>query len=280
MKSLKSEGKNNLNNYDLSTLAKYLRRDIIEISYIKKAHHIGSELSCIDILTILYFKVMNFNPKIKNKNYRDFFLLSKGHAALALYVTLCKKGFFSKNYLDKEFLNNGGKLGGHPDYNTSLGIEYSSGSLGHGISVGAGIALAKKKDKIPGNVYVLIGDGECNEGMIWEAILFGSSFNLDNLTVIVDFNNLQGLGKSNKIIGLDPLSKKFESFGWHTIETDGHNFEQLNKAFSKKIKNKPKIIIAKTIKGKGLISMQNKLSSHYETISSEAIFKKYLNEIK
>jgi transketolase len=280
MKSLKSEGKNNLNNYDLSTLAKYLRRDIIEISYIKKAHHIGSELSCIDILTILYFKVMNFNPKIKNKNYRDFFLLSKGHAALALYVTLCKKGFFSKNYLDKEFLNNGGKLGGHPDYNTSLGIEYSSGSLGHGISVGAGIALAKKKDKIPGNVYVLIGDGECNEGMIWEAILFGSSFNLDNLTVIVDFNNLQGLGKSNKIIGLDPLSKKFESFGWHTIETNGHNFEQLNKAFSKKIKNKPKIIIAKTIKGKGLISMQNKLSSHYETISSEAIFKKYLNEIK
>ena len=147
MKSLKSEGKNNLNNYDLSTLAKYLRRDIIEISYIKKAHHIGSELSCIDILTILYFKVMNFNPKIKNKNYRDFFLLSKGHAALALYVTLCKKGFFSKNYLDKEFLNNGGKLGGHPDYNTSLGIEYSSGSLGHGISVGAGIALAKKKIK-------------------------------------------------------------------------------------------------------------------------------------
>ena len=279
MKKLKLENNRRLNDVDLGILAKYLRKEIIEISYFKKAHHIGSELSCIDILTILYFNIMNFNVKIKNKKYRDFFLLSKGHAALALYVTLCKKGFFSKEFLNKEFLNDGGKLGGHPDYNTSLGIEYSSGSLGHGISVGAGIALAKKRDKIPGNVYVMIGDGECNEGMIWEAILLGSSFKLDNLTVIVDFNNLQGLGNSNKIIKLDPLSKKFESFGWQTIEVDGHNFKELNLAFTKNNKNKPKIIIAKTVKGKGLLSMENKLSSHYETIPNITRLNKYLNEI-
>ena len=264
----------------LEKITKELRKEIIRISYIKKAHHIGSELSCIDILVILYFSIMNIKPSIKNKRFRDFFLLSKGHAALALYVVLCKKGFFSKEFLDQEFLVDGGILGGHPDYNPSLGIEFSSGSLGHGLSVGAGIALAKKRDNIPGNVYVLLGDGECNEGMIWEAIMFGSSFKLNNLTAIIDYNNLQGLGKSNKIINLEPLDKKFKSFGWDAIKVDGHNFNELKKALTKKNINKPKIIIAKTVKGMGISSMQNKLSSHYQTINSELQFEKFLKELK
>jgi len=263
----------------LEKLSKDLRKEIVDISYRKKAHHIGSELSCIDILVVLYFSIMNIKPSNKNKQNRDFFLLSKGHAALSLYVTLCKKKFFTKKFLYKEFLENGGRLGGHPDLNTSLGIDFSSGSLGHGLSIGCGIALSKKKDKSPDSVYVLLGDGECNEGMVWESIMFASSFKLNNLTAIIDYNNLQGLDFSNKVIDLEPLNDKFESFGWDVYIVDGHNISELQKIFKKRNK-KPKVIIAKTIKGKGLMSMENKLSSHYEIIDSETKYEKLIKELK
>ena len=263
---------------DLNKISFFLRKKIIEISYQAKAHHIGSELSCIDILVALYFNIMNINAKTPNDKNRDFFILSKGHAALALYVTLMKKGFFSENYLKKEFLSDGGALGGHPDKNTQLGIEVSSGSLGHGLSIGAGIALANKKDSSPGKVFVLLGDGECNEGMVWEALLFASHHRLNNLMAIIDYNKLQGFGSTKDILNLDPLKEKLESFGWNTKEVNGHDIKAIINT-SKELfeeKSKPSLLIANTIKGKGIQSMENKFESHYEVLDE----KKYLDIIK
>ena len=167
---------------NLIKISSQLRKKIVEISYHSKAHHIGSAMSCIDILAALYFNIMNISPKNPKKKSRDYFIMSKGHAVLALYVTLMKRGFFSETFLKKNFITNGGKLGGHPDKNLNLGIEISSGSLGYGISVGSGIALSLKKDKKKNKVYVLLGDGELNEGMIWEAALFASHNKLNNLS--------------------------------------------------------------------------------------------------
>ena len=263
---------------ELNKIAFYLRKKIIEISYQTKAHHIGSELSCIDILVALYFSIMNINVSDPQDKNRDFFILSKGHAALALYVTLMKKGFFSEDYLKKEFLSDGGTLGGHPDMNNQLGIEISSGSLGHGLSVGAGIALAKKKDRNKGKAFVLLGDGECNEGMVWEALLFASHHKLDNLMAIVDYNKLQGFGSTRDVLNLDPLKKKFESFGWTTQEVNGHDIKSIINVSKElfKEKHKPNLLIANTIKGKGVNSMENRLESHYEVLDEE----KYLDIIK
>ena len=263
---------------DLNKISFFLRKKIIEISYKTKAHHIGSELSCIDILVALYFSVMNINASTPPDKNRDFFILSKGHAALALYVTLMKKGFFSEDYLKKEFLSDGGKLGGHPDMNQKLGIEISSGSLGHGLSVGAGIALANKKDGNQGKAFVLLGDGECNEGMVWEAILFASHQKLDNLMAIIDYNKLQGFGSTRDVLNLDPLKKKFESFGWTTQEVNGHDIKSIINVSKElfKEKHKPNLLIANTIKGKGVNSMENRLESHYEVLDEE----KYLDIIK
>ena len=269
---------NSSQNNELEKISFFLRKKIIEISYQAKAHHIGSELSCIDILVALYFNIMNINAKTPNDKNRDFFILSKGHAALALYVTLMKKGFFSENYLKKEFLSDGGALGGHPDKNNQLGIEVSSGSLGHGLSIGAGIALANKKDSSPGKVFVLLGDGECNEGMVWEALLFASHHRLNNLMAIIDYNKLQGFGSTKDILNLDPLKEKLESFGWNTKEVNGHDIKSIINT-SKELfeeKNKPSLLIANTIKGKGIQSMENKFESHYEVLDE----KKYLDIIK
>jgi len=269
---------NSSQNNELEKISFFLRKKIIEISYQAKAHHIGSELSCIDILVALYFNIMNINAKTPNDKNRDFFILSKGHAALALYVTLMKKGFFSENYLKKEFLSDGGALGGHPDKNTQLGIEVSSGSLGHGLSIGAGIALANKKDSSPGKVFVLLGDGECNEGMVWEALLFASHHRLNNLMAIIDYNKLQGFGSTKDILNLDPLKEKLESFGWNTKEVNGHDIKAIINT-SKELfeeKSKPSLLIANTIKGKGIQSMENKFESHYEVLDE----KKYLDIIK
>ena len=267
------------NNIDkLNKISFLLRKKIIDISYQTKAHHIGSELSCIDILVALYYEIMNIDPNEPTKKVRDFFILSKGHAALALYVTLMNRGFFSENYLIKEFISDGGKLGGHPDKNIPLGIEISTGSLGHGLSIGAGIALANKKDKNPSKTFVLLGDGECNEGMIWEASLFASHQKLDNLIAIIDYNKLQGFGSTTEILDLYPLKEKFQSFGWNTQEVNGHDISSIinttNKMFAEK--NKPNLIIANTIKGKGIASMENKFESHYEVLDKT----KYLEIIK
>ena len=267
-----------MKNNELKEIALNLRKKIIEISYISKAHHIGSELSCIDILVSLYFKIMNVYPKEPNHQNRDYFILSKGHAALALYVTLMQKGFFSENFLKKEFLSDGGQLGGHPDKDLEKGIEISSGSLGQGLAIGAGIALTNKKDNKKNKTYVLLGDGECNEGMIWETALFAAHQKLDNLLAIIDYNKLQGLGSTTKIVGLEPLKEKFESFGWNTVVVNGHDIQSIVTTMEKIFlqKNKPNLLIANTVKGKGVPFMENRFESHYEVLDK----KKYQEAIE
>ena len=268
----------NQQNMELEEIALNLRKKIIEISYLSKSHHIGSELSCIDILVSLYFKIMKIEPKKPTHKDRDYFILSKGHAALALYVTLMQKGFFSENFLKKEFLSNGGQLGGHPDMNLDKGIEISSGSLGQGLAIAAGITLANKKDNKKNRTFVLLGDGECNEGMIWEAALFASHQKLNNLIAIIDYNKLQGFGSTTEIMDLEPFKEKFESFGWNTMLVDGHDIQSIITAIEKIFlcKNKPNVLIANTVKGKGITFMENKFESHYEVLDA----KKYQEIIK
>jgi transketolase len=264
---------------NLLNLSAILKKEIIEISYIKKAHHIGSCLSCIDIMVALFFGTMNFSSKNKGKK-NDFFIMSKGHAALSYYLVLMKKKFFSKSYLLKNYFENDGSLGGHPDRFKKLGIDYCSGSLGHGISVGCGVALSYLKDNKKNKVFVLVGDGECNEGMIWEAMLFASHQNLYNLCVIVDYNKLQGFGSTTSILNLSSLKEKAQSFKWNVLETNGHDIhsiiKKINRLFLKK--NKPNLIIANTIKGKGISFMENRFESHYQVLDKNTYLKS-LNEI-
>ena len=212
----------------LENKSRILRRDIISISYKKKTHHIGSCLSCVEILIFIFFNFLKINKSQKNGN--DFFILSKGHAALSYYIILKMKNFFSHKFLLKNYITNGGLLGGHPDRNTKLGIDYCSGSLGNGLSVGCGVALSYLKDKIRKKVLIVLGDGECNEGMIWESALFAGHHKLDNLFLILDYNKLQGFGSTDKILNLEPLKSKFVSFNWNVIQTDGHDISKILKS--------------------------------------------------
>ena len=267
----------NININNLSKISLLLKKKIIDISYAKKAHHIGSCLSCMDILVALFFGVMKH--KKKNSNHKnDFFILSKGHAALAYYLILMKKKFFSEKYLIKNYLENNGTLGGHPDRNKKLGIDYCSGSLGHGISVACGVALSNLKDKKKNKVFVLMGDGECNEGMVWEAMLFAGHQKLHNLFVVIDYNKLQGFGRTTDILNLSSLKKKIKSFEWNVLEADGHNIGNIIKQAKKMISiaNKPSLIIANTVKGKGISFMENRFESHYLVLNS----KNYLESLK
>jgi len=265
----------------LETIAYDLRKMIIKVSYQAKAHHIGSALSCIDILTVLYFYTMNLNIKDPSHPDRDWFILSKGHAALAQYVALVKRGFFNESILKSEFLTDGGILGGHPDRSIKHGIEMSSGSLGHGLSIGAGVALAAKKDNRNNRSFILLGDGECNEGMVWEAAMFASHHKLDNLIAIVDYNKLQGLGTTSDILNLNSLLEKFCSFGWNVKEINGNNINEIIKAMNSLPykKDMPSMIIANTIKGKGIPSLENKLHSHYEVLTKER-YKQTIKELE
>ncbi len=258
---------------ELYKISNKLRKKIIEISFKNKAHHIGSELSCIDILTSLFYNYINLhNDDIFDKN-SDIFIMSKGHAALAYYVVLAEKKFFTYEELEKNFLSNSGKLGGHPDYKAMNAIQVNSGSLGYGVSIGAGFALIAKKNNSNRKTFVLLGDGECNEGSIWESILFASHNELSNLIIVIDKNKLQGLGDTKTVMNMKSMDKKFESFGCDVFNINGHNFEDIDKAFSQSISksqnNLPKVILSSTIKGKGIKSMEGKLSSHYETLTKE-----------
>lgn len=260
------------NTSKLINISDNIRKKIIEISYKKKAHHIGSCLSCVEIMTVLFFQIMKFSKKKIKQN--DFFILSKGHAALIYYLVLVQKNFFSEKYLLKNFLSNNGTLGGHPDRNKKLGIDYCSGSLGHGISVGCGVAFSNLKEKKRNKVFVLIGDGECNEGMVWESFLFAGHHKLHNLFVVIDYNKLQGFGSTNNILNLSSLKKKVKSFNWNVYEADGHNIKDLISKSNKLIlkKNKPNLIIANTIKGKGISFMENKFESHYQVLNKKEFF--------
>ncbi len=246
---------------------KNIKKSILHMVHHSKSSHVGSCLSIADILYTLYFKVLNIDPGNPQKCDRDKFILSKGHGSAALYATLAERGFFPKDYLSRFYID-GGILPGHVDMTVVPGLETSSGSLGHGLSTGVGMAIANRQTNNPGRIYVLLGDGECNEGSVWEAAMLASHLRLVNLTAIVDFNKLQGFGRTHEIINQENLAERWRAFGWETYEVDGHNIYDLEAAFNK-AQSGPKILIAHTIKGKGVSFMEDRLEWHYKSPNDE-----------
>jgi transketolase len=251
-------------------ITKSIRRHVVQMAHTSCASHTGSALSIVDILSILYFRVMRIDPKNPSALDRDRFILSKGHASAALYATLAEKGFFDKKKLNS-FYQDGGELPGHVDYTAVPGIEASAGSLGHGLSLGAGMALAQRMLKSDSKIFVLVGDGEMNEGSVWEAIQFIPHQRLTNLTLIIDDNKYQGYGPSKLVLDLTSLSQKLMTFGWNVICINGHNHEELEKALRQKHTNMPTAIIADTIKGKGVSYMENQFVWHYKSPNHEQL---------
>ena len=247
----------------LKEKAKEIRKSIVSMITEAKSGHPGGSLSATDILTALYFSEMNVDPANPKMEGRDRFVLSKGHAAPAIYATLSEKGYFSKDEL-MTLRKFGSRLQGHPDMKKLPGIEISTGSLGQGLSVANGMALNAKIFDENYRTYVVLGDGEIQEGQIWEAAMTAAHYKLDNLCAFLDSNNLQIDGNVSEIMGVEPLDKKWEAFGWNVIKIDGHDFEQILSALDKarKCKGKPTMIIAKTIKGKGVSFMENVCGFH------------------
>jgi len=241
-------------------ISKKLRLDVIEMSYQAQAAHLASSLSCIDILAVLYSSILKIDTNNFDQPDRDRFILSKGHAATALYAALAWKGIIDHKVL-KTYGKKGSLLEEHPSPKQK-GVEAATGSLGHGLSIANGMALASKINSLNYNVYVLMSDGECNEGSVWEASMFASQHKFNNLTAIIDYNKWQATGRSQEILNLGPLSKKWSSFGWDAVELDGHDHQSLFDELSKKNKEKPRIIIAHTIKGKGISFMEGRSEWH------------------
>ena len=252
-----------MNKQELEKIANTIRKETISMIYNAKSGHPGGALSAIDIFTYLYFQEMNVEPSNPKKEDRDRFVLSKGHTVPGLYAVLAEKGYFPKETL-MTYRKMGTILQGHPDIKKTPGIDMSTGSLGQGISAAVGMAFGAKAKNQDFRVYTMVGDGEIDEGQVWEAAMFAAHRNLDNLCVIVDNNGLQLDGTIEEIIGATPLDKKFEAFGFHVLEADGHDFDSLKAAFDKarEVKGKPTVIIAKTVKGKGVSYMENNVAWH------------------
>jgi len=248
---------------DLEKMAKQLRRHVITMIAAAGSGHPGGSLSAADIVTALYFKVMCHDPKSPQWPDRDRFVLSKGHAAPILYAALAECGYFPVEELST-LRKLGSRLQGHTDRTLTPGVEMSAGSLGQGLSFGIGIALAGRLDRRDYYVYVLLGDGECEEGQVWEAAMSASHFQIDNLTAIVDHNGIQLDGRCCDIMGIEPLADKWRAFNWHVIEIDGHDIKQVLQALkeAREIKGKPTAIIAHTVKGKGVSFMENNVDFH------------------
>ncbi len=249
------------------TTPKEIRKEILEMGYRSKAAHLGSALSLVEILYTLYFKVAHYDKENYHSPERDKIVLSKGHGSAALYAILHKKGIISDEAINKYSIN-GGILPCHIDMNAADGLEASAGALGHGIGIAVGMALAKKMDHLPGHVYTIIGDGEAQEGSVWEAVELAATQNLDNFTVIVDFNEIQASGFSNQIIDQRNLSQRFKAFGFEAYDVDGHDIAELEKTL-KIIPHKPKALVAHTIKGKGVKFMEGTVQSHYTRLNDE-----------
>jgi len=258
-----------------------IRKNIIEMAYLAGASssHLGGALSIVEIVSTLFATQINIDIKNPTWVNKDRFILSKGHACLAYYSALSEVGFITKKEL-KTFEKDGSNLLGHPVLNKKMGIDFSNGSLGMGLSLGIGVAISLKKKKKNFNVYVVMGDGECNEGSVWEAAMAAPNFKLDNLYAIIDKNNFQQTGSNKEIMNVESLKDKWQSFGWQTTEIDGHNIEELYDYFEKnKEIKKPKALIANTIKGKGFSFSENNNDWHhavltkslYETAMSELI---------
>lgn len=255
---------------NLQNTALNIRKNILEMIYTASSGHPGGALSCADILTALYFSEMKVDGNNLKDENRDRFVLSKGHASAALYATLAEKGFIPKEDL-LGFRNINSTLQGHPDMKKISGVDMSTGSLGQGLSVANGMAMAGKLDNKTYRVYCLMGDGEIEEGQIWEAAMTASHYQLDNLCAIVDNNNLQIDGKVTEVMNVHPIDEKFKSFGFHVINIDGNNIDEILNAFAeaRTIKGKPTAIIAKTIKGKGISFMENQVGWHGKAPSKE-----------
>lgn len=245
---------------DLKEIAKEVRKDILLEVYSAKSGHPGGSLSCADILTAIYFNLIKEGDKV---------VLSKGHASPALYAVLAEKGFFSKDEL-KNFRKLGSILQGHPSSKSTPGVDVSSGSLGQGLSVANGIALAFQLDKKENYVYVILGDGEIQEGQIWEAAMSSSHYRLNNIITFLDYNKLQIDGSNDEVMTIAPVDKKFEAFGWFVQKINGHNFDAIIDAVNNaKKQDKPSMIIADTIKGKGVPFMENKAEWHGKAPNEE-----------
>ena len=259
-----------MNNLELEKMANEIRKDIVTAVHSAKSGHPGGSLSSADIFSYLYFEEMNVDPANPKWEDRDRFVLSKGHVAPGLYSTLAEKGYFPKEDL-KTLRHTGSYLQGHPDMKHIPGIDMSSGSLGQGVSVAVGMAAAGKYDKKDYRVYTLTGDGEIQEGQIWEAAMWAGHRKLDNLVVIVDNNNLQIDGSVEDVCSPYPIDKKFEAFNFHVINIDGNDFDQIRAAFkeARETKGMPTAIIAKTVKGKGVSFMENAAGWHGKAPNDE-----------
>lgn len=240
-----------------------IRRHGIEMTHLSQGSHIGSILSVSDIVAVLYADVANVNPDDPEHDDRDRIILSKGHAGAAVYAVLAEKGFFDVAELLTHYAD-GSRLSGHVSHKGVPGVEFSTGSLGHGLSVAAGMAYAAKKDHKSHRVFVILGDGECDEGSVWEAALVANHLDLDNLVAVVDRNRMQSLDFTANTIALEPFADKWRAFGWNVVQVDGHDHDQLRDAFQASISAAgPSVIIAETVKGKGISFMENNILWHY-----------------
>ncbi|MEM1981227.1 MAG: transketolase [Candidatus Hadarchaeales archaeon] len=257
---------------ELAEKARIIRRDSLIMTTEAGSGHPGGSLSCADILSVLYFHHLRYDPSNPRWEGRDRFILSKGHACPALYSALSLAGFFPREWL-RTLRKFGSPLQGHPDSTSTPGVEASTGSLGQGLSIGCGMALAARLDGRDYRVYVLMGDGEMDEGQVWEAAMFAAHQRLDNLVGIVDRNRIQLDGFTEEIVGLEPLAEKWGSFGWNVLEVDGHDLLQVAEALdeAERIKGKPTLILARTVKGKGVSFMENQVKYHGTPLTREEL---------
>lgn len=255
-----------LNHDILVRHAREIRISILKMISNSNSSHIGTAYSVVEILTTLYFSILRIRTNNPDWDGRDRFILSKGHGAAANYAVLAHRGFFRKQLL-KGYAQAGGKLHGHSTFGKVPGIEVSTGSLGHGLPIGLGMAIAAKREQKTHRVFVVMGDGDCQEGSNWEAIMAAGNYGLDNLVVIVDYNKMQGLGKTFEIMDLEPFAQKWQAFKWVVHEVDGHNTKKLNQMLQSVpfVKGKPSVLIAHTIKGKGVSYMEHNIAWHYRT---------------
>ena len=255
-----------------ANLALQVRRDILSMAHRAKSAHVGSGLSIADLLAVLYGGILRVDPQRPDWCDRDRFILSKGHAAAAIYAVLAERGFFPRKWLDS-FCQDGSRLAGHVTHHHVPGVEVSTGSLGHGLGIACGMSLAAKRGGRGHRVFVLLSDGECDEGSTWEAALFAPHHHLDNLVALVDYNKIQSFGTVREVLDLEPLSEKWRTFGWSVCEMDGHDHRQIEKVLSDipAQLGRPTCVIAHTVKGKGVSFMENKLAWHYKAPNAEQL---------
>ena len=247
-------------------LAKRIRQHVVRMTHRAKSSHVGTSLSMADLLAVLYGEILRVKPDQPDWPDRDRFILSKGHGAAGAYAALAERGFFPLQQALETYYQNGSALAGHITHTGVPGVDASTGSLGHGLSIACGMALVGKRDGRPYRAFALLSDGECDEGSTWEAVLFAPHHHLDNLVAIVDYNKIQSLGRVSEVLDLEPLGEKWRSFGWAVREIDGHDVEQIHRALLAVPfePGRPSCIIAHTVKGKGVSFMEDKLAWHYQ----------------